>query len=208
MMMNNKALLSTAYLPPVQYFSKLATYDEIWIEAHENYLKQTYRNRCVIYGANGKLALSIPVKKISTKTRIRDIAIDYDTNWQKMHWKSIESAYRSSAFFEFYADDLAPFYHTRYQFLFDFNHDLIMKLAEQLELTIDLSFTDRYYFPGDHPMDDYRGSIHPKQKVNDQDFKVREYFQVFSEKYGFIPNLSILDLLFNTGPEAKEYLVQ
>jgi hypothetical protein len=206
MMMTNKVLLSTAYLPPVQYFSKLIKYDEIFIEAHGNFIKQTYRNRCNIYGANGILALSIPVKKNNPKTKIKDIAIDYDTNWRKMHWKSIESAYRSSAFFEFYADYLAPFYHTKYQFLIDFNHDLMKMLAEQLEIDIHISYTKEYNFPEEFDFDDFRDVIHPKEKINDPDFKVKEYFQVFSDKHGFISNLSILDLLFNTGPEALEYL--
>jgi len=204
--MSNKVILSTAYLPPLQYFSKLIKYDEIVIEANENFIKQTYRNRCNIYGANGLLALSIPVKKNNTKTKIKDITIDYDTNWPKMHWKSIESAYRSSAFFEFYADYLAPFYHKKYQFLIDFNHDLLKMLAEQLEIDINLSYSDKYSFPEDVPFDDFRDIIHPKKKQSDPDFKVKEYFQVFSDKQGFISNLSIIDLLFNTGPEALQYL--
>ncbi|MDK2977975.1 MAG: hypothetical protein PWP52_689 [Bacteroidales bacterium] len=204
--MSNKVILSTAYLPPVQYFTKLIQYDDILIEAHENFIKQTYRNRCNIYGANGLLALSIPVKKINTKTKIKDIVIDYDTNWPKMHWKSIESAYRSSAFFEFYADYLVPFYHKKYQFLIDFNHDLLNMLAEQLEIDINFSYSDKYSFPEDVPFDDFRDIIHPKKKQNDPDFKVKKYFQVFSDKHGFISNLSIIDLLFNTGPEALQYL--
>ena len=205
-MMSNKVILSTAYLPPVQYFTKLIKYDDILIEAHENFIKQTYRNRCNIYGANGLLALSIPVKKINTKTKIKDIVIDYDTNWPKMHWKSIESAYRSSAFFEFYADYLAPFYHKKYQFLIDFNHDIIKMLAEQLEIDINFSYSEKYGFPEKIPFDDFRDIIHPKKKRSDPDFKEKEYFQVFSDKQGFISNLSIIDLLFNTGPEALQYL--
>src|SRR6056297_2606480 len=199
-MMSNKVLLSTAYLPPLQYFSKLIKYDEIFIEAHENFIKQTYRNRCNIYGANGLLALSIPVKKNNTKTKIKDITIDYDTNWRKMHWKSIESAYRSSAFFEFYADYLVPFYHKKYQFLIDFNQDLLKMLADQLEINMNIAYTEKYFFPEDTLFDDFRDIIHPKKKLEDPNFKAVEYFQVFSEKHGFIPNLSIIDLLFNLGP--------
>jgi len=205
-MMSNKVLLSTAYLPPLQYFSKLIKYDEIVIEAHENFVKQTYRNRCNIYSANGLLPLSIPVKKNNTKTKIKDITIDYDTNWRKMHWKSIESAYRSSAFFEFYADYLIPFYYKRYQFLIDFNHDLLKMLAQQLEIDMNITYTGKFFFPDDIPFDDFRDVIHPKKTQNDPDFNVNSYFQVFLEKYGFISNLSIIDLLFNVGPETLKYL--
>jgi len=205
-MMSNKVILSTAYLPPVQYFTKLIKYEEILIEAYENFIKQTYRNRCNIYGANGIIGLTIPVKKIKTKTIIKDMVIDYDTNWRKMHWKSIESAYRSSAFFEFYADYLAPFYHTKYKFLIDFNHDILKMLTKQLEIDIHIKYTNEYYFSEEVTFDDFREIIHPKKKFHDPDFKGKEYFQVFSDKHGFISNLSILDLLFNTGPETLDYI--
>jgi len=204
--MSNKVILSSAYLPPVQYFTKLIKYDDILIEAHENFIKQTYRNRCNIYGANGLLALSIPVKKINTKTKIKDIVIDYDTNWRKIHWKSIEAAYRSSAFFEFYADYLAPFYQKKYHFLIDLNHDLLKMLAEQLDIDINFSYSDKYRFPEEIPFDDFRDIIHPKKKQRDPEFKIKKYYQVFSDKHGFISNLSIIDLLFNTGPESLQYL--
>jgi hypothetical protein len=134
-------LFSTAYFPPVQYFSKIADADELIIEAHENYLKQSYRNRCYIYGANGKLSLSIPIKKgPGLKTLIRDVEIEYIMPWQKVHWKSIESAYQSSPYFEFYVDDLLPFFHKKTKYLFDLNLSIIKFLVDALELDADVIF--------------------------------------------------------------------
>ncbi len=204
--MNKKVILSTAYLAPIQYYTKLLKYDEVFVEKHENFIKQSYRNRCKIYGANGELSLSIPVKKLSTKTKIKDLLIDYDTNWQKLHWKSIESAYRSSPFFEFYEDDLKPFYEKKYKFLLDLNSEIQNVILEHLDLEINLKFTDKYYNVLTEELDDFREQIHPKKKDNDVDFITVEYTQVFQEKYGFIPNLSIIDLLFNEGPNAAEFL--
>ncbi len=204
--MSKKVILSTAYLAPVQYFTKLFKYDEVFIEKHENFIKQSYRNRCKIYGANGELSLSIPVKKISLKTKIKDLLIDYDTNWQKLHWKSIESAYRSSPFFEFYEDDLKPFYEKKYKFLLDFNIEIQNMVLEHLDIDVNLKFTDKYCHILTEEIDDLREKIHPKKKENDPDFITVEYTQVFQGKYGFIPNLSIIDLLFNEGPNAIEAL--
>ncbi len=206
--MTKKVILSTAYLAPVQYFTKLFKYDEIFIEKHENFIKQSYRNRCKIYGANGELSLSIPVKKISVKTKIKDLLIDYDTNWQKLHWKSIESAYRSSPFFEFYEDDLKPFYEKKYKFLLDLNLEIQNVILEYLDLEINLKFTDKYCHILTEEIDDFREQIHPKKEAKDLDFISVEYTQVFQEKHGFIPNLSIIDLLFNEGPNATELLSQ
>ncbi len=204
--MNTGIVLSSAYLGPVQYYSKLAHYDKILIEAHENFVKQSYRNRCNIYGANGVLVLSIPVKKDQPKTKTKDIRIDYDTNWRKMHWKSIESAYRSSPFFEFYEDDLMPFYEKKYKYLLDFNHEIQQVILEHLELESHIIFTDHYLQAEEIEIIDYREKIHPKKKVVDNQFIIKEYTQVFHKKHGFITNLSIIDLLFNEGPNAINIL--
>ncbi|OFX89385.1 MAG: hypothetical protein A2W99_13905 [Bacteroidetes bacterium GWF2_33_16] len=200
-----KALLSTAYLAPIQYYTKLLKYKEVLIEVHENYPKQSYRNRCNIYGANGLLSLSIPVKKIQTKTKTKDIVIDYATNWQKLHWKSIESAYRASPYFEYYEDDFLPFYRNRYELLIDFNNDLQRMILDHIGFNSSIQFTDGYIIE-ELIFDDFRESIHPKKKNDDKDFRSMEYIQVFSDKYGFIPNLSIIDLLFNTGPDTLKIL--
>ncbi|MCF8374103.1 MAG: WbqC family protein [Bacteroidales bacterium] len=202
-------LLNTAYFPPIQYFSKIARTEKVVLEAHENYLKQSYRNRCYIYGANGKLSLNIPIKKASgLKMPIRDVKIEYLTHWQKIHWKSIESAYQSSPFFEFYIDDLIPFFQNKHKFLFDFNLEIIQFLIEALELDSEITLSETYEKPGSFSGQDYRDIIHPKKDFNkfDPKFNPQEYTQVFSPKHGFIPNLSVLDLLLNTGPEAGMFL--
>ncbi len=204
--MNNQVLLSTAYLAPIQYYSKFLLYDEIYIELHENYPKQTYRNRCKIYGANGELSLSIPVKKINIKVKTKDILIDYDTNWRKLHWKSIESAYRSSPFFEYYQDDFMPFYEKKYKYLIDLNTDLQILILEHMDYEVKINKTEDYITEYRTKVDDYRYKIHPKLNLNDDRFQVKKYAQVFQEKFGFIPNLSIIDLLFNEGPNALEVL--
>jgi hypothetical protein len=199
-------LLSTAYLAPIQYYTKLIKYSEVVIEIHENYPKQTYRNRCNIYGANGLLSLSIPVKKIQTKTKTKDIAIDYVTNWQKLHWKSIESAYRSSPYFEYYADEFLPFYEKKFEYLIDYNAEIQQMLLELIGAKATIKITDDYIFNSDLLFDDFRETINPKKTILDEHFRPIEYIQVFDNKSGSIPNLSIIDLLFNTGPETIEIL--
>ncbi|MGE0089640.1 MAG: WbqC family protein [Bacteroidales bacterium] len=202
----SKVILSTAYLAPIQYYSKLLKYDEAVIEIYENYPKQTYRNRCSIYGANGLLDLSIPVKKIQTKTKTKDIKIEYVTNWQKLHWKSIESAYRSSPYFEYYADDFLPFYTTKTDFLIDYNLALQNLITMIIGIEVQIKNTDNYIVANELIFADYRELINPKKRFNDPDFKQSEYTQVFSNRFSFIPNLSIIDLLFNVGPDSLIYL--
>ena len=205
--MNQKVLLSTAYFAPIQYYSKLLKYKQVFIEVYDNFNKQTYRNRCKIYGANGVLQLSIPVKKTNPKTLVKDIYIDYDTNWRKMHWKSIESAYKSSPYFEFYEDELSPFFEKKTKFLIDLNSELQSVILNMLDESIKINYTNDFIWIGDSEFDDFREKIHPKKEIEDQDFASEEYNQVFIEKHGFIPNLSILDLLFNEGPNAINFLI-
>jgi hypothetical protein len=197
-------LLSTAYLPPIQYMSKLLLPNPVFFEKHENYQKQSYRNRCCIYGANGKQCLVIPVlKQHGEKTPISEVKIDYTKVWQKIHLKAIESAYRLSAFYEYYAADFIRMYERRTKFLFDWNMDFLTLILDLLSIKIQPSVTLTYM--GDSiECIDFRSSIHPKARLNkpDQNFKPYPYQQVFQERYGFIPNLSIIDLLFNEGPHA------
>lgn len=204
--MKEKVLLTTSYLAPIQYYTKLLNYKQAYIEIHDHFIKQTYRNRCKIYGANGLLQLSIPVKKDQIKTKVKDIQIDYDTNWQKMHWKSIESAYRSSPFFEFYADDLIPFYFGEYKYLYEFNSEIQKVILDLLETNPNIKFTKDFIEFDNPEFEDYRERIHPKKNIDDRNFKIDRYNQVFEEKYGFIENLSIVDLLFNEGPNAINLL--
>jgi len=204
--MNNETILSTAYLAPIQYYTKLLLYDEVYIEVHENFIKQTYRNRCKIYAANGELSLSIPIKKDRAKVKTKDIIVDYDTNWRKMHWKSIESAYKSSPFFEFYQDDFAPLYEKKYKYLVDLNTELQNIILGHLDIQVHFIPTVEYLHNDELMLDDFRESIHPKNNYDDENFRMEHYTQVFQEKHGFIPNLSIIDLLFNEGPNAAELL--
>lgn len=197
--------LTSAYLAPVQYYTKFISDRKVVIEQNDNYVKQTYRNRCSIVSANGPISLSIPiVHSSSEKTMTRDIRIAEHGNWQHMHWNAIVSAYNSSPFFEFYEDDFHPFFHKKTNFLFDFNaglHSLILDL-----LNID---TTGIYLTGDYKTDffdgevDMREAIHPKKNwKTDPDFCPGPYYQVFDQKFGFIENMSIIDLLFNMGNES------
>ncbi len=206
-----KALLSSAYLGPIQYFSKFLLFKEIRIEQWEHYQKQSYRNRCYIYGANGRQCLVIPVvHEQNSKIPIRDVKIDYSNPWQKIHWKSIESAYRHSPYFSYFFDMLLPYYDSNHQirFLFDFNLELLNVLLKILKIENNPLLTEKYdKQPSDYT--DYRQSIHPKKRLIQHDplFKCNKYPQVFQEKYGFLGNLSIIDLLFNEGGHARDVML-
>jgi hypothetical protein len=201
------ALFSIAYLPPIQYYSALVKYSEISIEHYEHFVKQTYRNRCYIYGTNGKLALTIPIEKRSERTITKDIRISYTYDWQKVHWRSIESAYRCSPFFEFYEDDFVKFFlEEKNIFLVDHNEKLFLLINSLLKIKVNLKKTDRYEkeYIG---TDDYRNTISPKINGSpDINFSPKVYKQVFDNKYGFINNLSIIDLLFNQGPNSADLI--
>ena len=178
------------------------------IEQYDNYIKQTYRNRCNILGANGILPLSIPVLKgLDRKTYVRDIRIDYNKKWQKLHWKSIESAYRHSPFFEFYMDEFFPFYERKFVFLLDFNASLLELVLQSLEIDMNLRYSSKFMDVPASDLADYRESIHPKRDpLSDPFFIPVTYRQVFSERLGFKANLSIIDLLFNEGPNSRMIL--
>lgn len=203
--MDRAVLLSTAYWAPVQYYTKLCAYKEVWVEAYEHYVKQTFRNRCVIASPNGAQSLTVPVVNPGTdKCPIKDIRISDHGNWRHLHWNALESAYRNSPFFEYYADDFLPFYTRKWEFLFDFNEAICQKACELIGLSPAVSRTVAFGMAGgDNPCDDFRMSISPKPAHGtDTGFSPVPYYQVFREKYGFIPNLSIADLLFNMGPES------
>ncbi len=201
-------LLSTAYFAPVRYFSKLAVYPEIYIEQYENFVKQTYRNRTVILGANGPISLIVPVEKgRSQKVKIKDLRIAYDEEWQRNHWRTIFSAYNSSPFFEYYADDIEMFFRKKHEFLFDFNQKITETILEILEIPVSLSLTEDFEQVPENCLN-FREQISPKAHLIDPDshFSAQPYTQVFTEKFGFVPDLSILDLLFNEGPSAQSVL--
>lgn len=218
-----KALLSSTYFGPVQWYQKLNRYDECLIEQHESFIKQTYRNRMVIASTNGPLVLTIPTSH-ETGMNIKDIRISDHANWRHVHWNALLSAYGESPFFEYYQDDIRPFYERKYDFLFDFNMETMNKMIELLDIRPVVSLTDSYLLGEERRMKglsandmgsqnakndtlrDFRDAIRPKKPMQDDDFIPKRYYQVYGQKNGFLPNMSILDLLFNEGNEAIFYL--
>jgi len=180
----------------------MAQTEKIELEVQDSYQKQTYRNRCYIYGANGKLGLHIPVLySQNNRQNTSDILIDNTTNWQPIHWKSIESAYKTSPFFEYYEDDLRSLFTTKKNYLLDFNLECIEEINRCLNL--DCEYSKSTLFTKDTHENDFRNLVNARKETQ---INITAYIQVFQEKHGFIQNLSILDLLFNEGPNAKNYL--
>ena len=209
-MFHSPFVLSTAYFAPIQYYSKLARNEKVIIERHEHYNKQSYRNRCTIYSANGLLDLVVPVAKTGKpKISITEVEISYDTLWQKLHFKAIESAYRRSPFYEYYIDDLTPFFNCRHRYLFEFNMQIMRTMCSLMKIPFRVQESNEYIRSGAGNID-LRNSLHPKpsKQGTDTDFVPPRYTQVFADRWGFKPNLSILDLLFNTGPEARILLTR
>lgn len=202
-------LLSSFYLAPVEYYSKLFRASKVQIEIHDHYTKQSYRNRCVIAGANGPLPLSVPIEKPTDLVcEMKDIRIADHGNWRHLHWNAIVSAYRSTPFFDYYADYFSPFYEKKIPFLLDFNEQLRVTICRLLEISTSVSFTESYVEHVDENQSDFREIIHPKRdwRTLDRDFGAKPYYQVFEQKFGFLPNLSIIDLLFNMGNESRLFL--
>lgn len=203
--MNGKqVILSSAYLAPIEYYTKLLAYDTAYIERYDHYMKQTFRNRCVIASAGGALALTIPTEKSDEgKCLMKDIRISDHGNWPHVHWNAFVAGYKHSPFFDYYADEFRGFFERKYTFLFDFNMELCQWVCEQIDMQPRLVPTSDY-LTAPEGMDDFRERIHPKHLYaeTDPDFVPAVYYQVFDQKQGFIPNLSIADLLFNMGPES------
>ena len=216
-----KALLSSTYFGPIQWYQKLNRYDECLIERHESFIKQTYRNRMLIPTTNGPLALTIPTNH-NTSLAMKDIRISDHANWRHVHWNALLSAYGESPFFEYYQDDIRPFYEKKYEFLFDFNMEITEKMIELLDIRPKISITNEYIQSEErkvkreefnsftnHKVEsikDFREAIRPKKPLLDAEFESKRYYQVYEQKFGFQPNMSILDLLFNEGNEAIFYL--
>ncbi|MDT0645189.1 WbqC family protein [Zunongwangia sp. F260] len=204
-------LLHPAYFGSIFQYVQLVRAERVVFENEDNYQKQTYRNRMYIYDSNGKLLLNIPIKHssslgLNTKDnrhqKYRDVLIENDFEWQKQHWRALKASYQTSPFFEFYEDDLYPLYHKKFRYLLDFNYACLDFVLESLQLDIKIEKTSEYILnPKD--LQDYRHLIDAKSRTT---FSNSRYPQVFEPKNGFIPNLAIIDLLFNEGPNSLTYL--
>ena len=196
-------LLSSAYLPPVSFFTAINSGGDVLIEQYDNYCKQTYRNRCRIATAGGVQTLTVPVvKSESPKQLMKDVRISDHGEWRHQHWNALESAYMNSPFFMYFQDDLRPFYEKKYEFLIDFNTELTLLILKLTGINKSVTLTESYTRKTDNILD-LRNLI--EQGKNEPE-NPKEYWQIFKKKYGFIGNLSALDLLFNMGPEFPIYL--
>jgi len=201
-------LFSSAYWPNLHYMYYILQCDSIYIEKHEHYQKQSYRNRCTILSANGPLNLSIPVIKNKTEA-ISKIQIASRENWRNKHWRAICSAYNNSPYFEYFEYDLKSFYDQEYTYLFEYNLEQLNLILKLLRIPKNIQQTNEY-IKSPEDLLDLRSRIDPKMNFEkDPDLKLnlqKIYYQTFSGKFQFVPNLSILDLLFNKGLESIEYL--
>ena len=207
------ALLQTTYFGPIQWYQKLYRYDQTLIEQYDSYQKQTYRNRCVIATANGLQALTVPVEhnvqRSMFNVQCKDLRISDHNQWRRVHWNALQSAYSESPFFDYYADDIRPFFEKKYEFLVDFNEAIRQTVCDLLDIQPKVEYTSSFLSPlTSHlsSLDDFREVINAKRPQPDADFQPRRYWQVFEDRHGFQANLSILDLLFNMGNEAIFYL--
>ena len=195
-------LIPVSYFPPLSCFHLIIKNENICFELYEHFPKQTFRNRCSIYSPNGIQQMVIPLHDRKDKTITKDIRISYEQKWQTLHWRSLESAYRSSPYFEYYEDDFRPLYEKKFDFLVDFNLELMQVVFSLMKMKRKISFTKGYEkIPAD--IKDCRDVLNKK---NIPSVKFPRYAQVFEDRHGFISNLSIADLLFNQGNEAKDYL--
>ncbi len=207
-MESGSVLLSTACCAPAFYFSRILFHDKVYLEQHEHFIKQTYRNRYTILSPNGPVDLVIPVEHgRSPQMKIRDVRIAYQTEWQRIHWRTIRTAYNNSPFFSYYEDEIESFYLKKQKFLFDFNLAYLETILSLLEMRKEILFTLNFEEVPE-PFDNLREVISPKRKCTawSPEYVHQSYTQVFHDKFDFIPGLSILDLLFNEGPVARAKL--
>ena len=201
--MTGNILLSTAYLPPIEYFSYITKAEEVLIEKEENYLKQSYRNRCYILSAGGTQILTVPVYKGSFhKIPVKEIRIDYSKKWQQVHLRALTSSYKSSPFFIYYFENIEKIILADYEYLLDLNMALLKAILNIMKINVSVNYTSDFK-PVSNNKNDLRYTINPKKESG---FIPKEYIQVFNAGKGFVPGLSIIDLFFNMGPDARNYL--
>ncbi len=209
--MEKTILLELHYLPSIQYVSKLLQYPNVILEQHENYSKGSYRNRCHLASSMGLLRLSLPLAGGKNQQQpIREVKLKYDEPWQNQHWTAIKSAYGKSPFFEHYEHLFLPIFQKEYEYLWDWNWDLLQVILDIISLEKNIKLTEEFEKETSEDILDFRNKISPKEskKFDDPDFKQSKYVQVFEAENGFLPNLSILDLIFCTGPESIIYLTR
>lgn len=199
-------LLHPTYFPSISHFVVLAQSENITFEIEDNFQKQTNRNRTYIYSPNGLQLLNIPIKHSKeSRQKTKDIRIEPDFDWQKQHFKSLEAAYRSSPFFEFFEDDIRPIFEKEHEFLLDLNFEVLTVVFKCLRMKVEYNTTAEYFQQVDpNTVTDFRSLVEGKKDIS----VFEKYPQVFDDKYGFINNLSVLDLLFNEGKYAMDYLKQ
>lgn len=203
--MDVSKVLPSFYLPPVSYFHQIkVNYSAICIDKYENYIKQSYRTRAIIGTANGPLNLIIPIVHEAKERKImKDIKISYEFNWRRLHWLSIQTAYRSTPYFEFYEEEFADLYTLKEKYLIDFNSIQLERILKLLKIDRNIEYTDKYY-ESEPAVVDLRKEINPKARNSDNSGCL-PYYQIFEDKIDFMADLSIVDLLFHQGPHAVNY---
>lgn len=196
-------VFSTSYFPSIEYLQACFQFEEIQIEHHEYYQKQTLRNRCFILSPNGVQCLTVPVQHTGRKKiLIKDVKISYDEHWQRQHWRSLETAYNRSAFFEFYKDELENILMKKNKFLVDLNEKLLLWMMQKLKYHLSINHTNSFI---EENLFQYL-SDKKNNLVSDSKRELKSYPQVFTSKFGFVPNLSAIDLLFNMGTVAAKFI--
>ena len=201
--MNKDILIYPTYFPSISHYIAMINADSITFEVEDTFQKQTNRNRMYIYSPNGIQMLNISVKHDSAKANFKDIKIDNQYNWQKNHFKSLEAAYKNSPFYEYFIDDLKPLFEKKHEFMLDLNFEIFELLNEALGVSIPFEKTTEYFHEVTDKTD-FRYLVNGKKDKT----QIEPYTQVFDDKHGFLNNLSILDLLFNEGRYAVDYLKQ
>lgn len=202
-------LLSTAYAPPLSYMALLYKHQgkTVYIEGAEHIVKQSWRNRCDVASSQGIQSLSIPIERPQgNKTFIRDVQISHNKAWRHQHIQALKTNYSCSPFFEYYWDDIYPLYVRKYQYLWDFNWELLMTFLRLFGLSVDIKESVNFCPVGGWGGEDYRYVLHPRKLDRSLLHGIKQYYQPFWGKQGFIPELSIYDLLMNMGPESLLYL--
>lgn len=202
--MSKHVILSSAYFPPVCYFSAIAQAEKVTVDLNECYQKQSYRSRTVILSANGPLSLIVPIKKVAPfTTSISEVRIDYKMPWQRNHWRALTAAYNNSPYFLYYQDYISGFFEDKPELLFDFNSNILKVLLKLLKINTPIEFSRLQAIERGEDLIDLRQTIHPKREAP---IATPSYSQVFQDKFGFVEQMSVLDLLFNEGPMAFRYL--